>query len=307
MLYFKEFLLSEMRVHEISPPKRGNQQTVIAFRGDIWTFNSDNWHDQKVDLWPVMQKIVQQHPRFSRRLAQIDPKKLDFHEIWTWINQNVLDGFTGAYSPPNEEDYLIVYTDLSWHFSLSPNAPIFKKVCKTLGVRRYYLGGQEYKVEDQSEKVYWHGTTDRFLSSIQKYGLAPGLGESKYKNNPLVKSDQIKPYIYISDQLNMARNHANHAAIMLGGKPIVIKLTIPDPSKLVPDYDMDQWSEPEPETYRGKEVPKYKPHFYSHDDYESFRTIARSSVSPTRTMRITGVYGYHGRIPTSHILGIKPL
>ena len=84
----------------------------------------------------------------------------------------------------------------------------------------------------------YHGTTTARWKDIEKKGMLPGKFDDPY-------SDQISGYssknLYFTMDPHTAENYATRAAIWYGGKPLILKVEIPDITKIMPDEDNLHW------------------------------------------------------------------
>ncbi len=94
------------------------------------------------------------------------------------------------------------------------------------------VGGAKGKI------TAYHGTTTARWEDIEKRGMLPGKFEEDY-------SDQIAGYssknLYFTMDPHTAENYATRAAIWYGGNPLILKVEIPDITKIIPDEDSLNW------------------------------------------------------------------
>jgi hypothetical protein len=86
----------------------------------------------------------------------------------------------------------------------------------------------------------YHGTSTKRWSQIEKKGLVPGKFEVAY-------SDQIPGYsvknLYFTMDPHTAENYATRAAVWDKANALILKVEIPDISRIVPDEDRMGWFE----------------------------------------------------------------
>lgn len=84
----------------------------------------------------------------------------------------------------------------------------------------------------------YHGTSDIRWKDIEKKGMLPGKFEEAY-------ADQIAGYssknVYFTMDPVKAENYATRASIWYGGNPLILKVEIPDISRIIPDEDRMGW------------------------------------------------------------------
>ena len=85
-----------------------------------------------------------------------------------------------------------------------------------------------------TDLVAYHGTSSNLANNILSKGLRPGRSQYSYV-------DQVEGWsegnVYLSISPTEAENYATRAAIWYGGKPTVLRITVPDTTKIVADED----------------------------------------------------------------------
>ena len=85
-----------------------------------------------------------------------------------------------------------------------------------------------------TDLVAYHGTSSELAKNILSKGLRPGKSQYSYV-------DQVEGWsegnVYLSISPTDAENYATRAAIWYGGKPTVLRVTVPDPANIVADED----------------------------------------------------------------------
>jgi GNAT superfamily N-acetyltransferase len=85
------------------------------------------------------------------------------------------------------------------------------------------------------ELVAYHGTSMKWWKEVQSKGLRPGERDQTYV-------DLIPGYssrnVYLTFDVSDAENYATRESIWSGGRPLVLKVVVPDPSKIVADEDV---------------------------------------------------------------------
>lgn len=152
--------------------------------------------------------------------------------------------------------------------------------------------------------VMYHGTTDKHLDQIMRFGLMPqGDTKSVMRGNNSTISGYTQKNIYLTVDPVLAQLYANSQSNHLGGNPVVFKVTIPDPNKLVADDD--HVINVAKKMAREYIEDKYNVDDAIRDEYsgpaiEQFVAKAINDLF-TRSIESTDSVGYQGRIPASHI------
>jgi hypothetical protein len=271
-----------MRVHNLGGAKSSSVQ-FLAFRQDLWVGS----YDKIEEISPgIIEKILAEHPRRDQILE---------HE--RYFPDNACD-FVQDYIP----DALCGYFDRKTkQINISsgpsvPSSPLIRKVLETLrarSVEQEYPDEktQVYKKKDirgdwDWKKPFYHGTSSEYFKGIVRLGLMPMPGQTNYEG--IVHEDAV----FLTPILNEAEHHAFHTA---RGKydsrsgeykknfvPMVVVVSIPDPARIIPDYDVDLSAEAT---------------WYGHtNDPQSFY-----SVDSMKASKHGGLFGYQGRIPAKFI------
>lgn len=85
-----------------------------------------------------------------------------------------------------------------------------------------------------TDLVAYHGTSSNLVKSILSKGLRPGKSQYSYVDQVAGWSDGN---VYLTISPVEAENYATRAAIWYGGKPTVLRITVPDTTKIVADED----------------------------------------------------------------------
>lgn len=307
---FKNFILNEMRVHRFGDdPNR-----LFAFRDNIWLFDRDHEDDDELaqQIWDNVRAAfdLDKLPKTIR--DEFENEEVTMEDIERFFQDYLQDGISGYWDGDRKN------LNISMGGNPSPvSSPLFKKVAQSLGAidisydneEVYYApyGGQSggnydydhnsYTYDSQRQMIgnvpgtMYHGTTSLYLPNIAKYGLMPGESPSNFAKNDVYHTDKI----FLADRQSEARHFAGNATREQEGFGMVVMVKIPDPSKLLPDYDVDRHAM---RTDRGKNTYPDQAH-YGDNEWEV------ASVSPWRATKQAGKYAYQGRIPASHILGIE--
>lgn len=152
--------------------------------------------------------------------------------------------------------------------------------------------------------VMYHGTTDKHLSQIERFGLVPQKEtDSVMRGNNSTIDGYTQKNIYLTVDPILAQLYANSQASRQGGNPVVFEVRIPDPSKLVADDDhiLDVAKKMAREYIAQKyDIDDAIRGEYSAPSLKMFIDKATEDLF-TRSIRNTDSVGYQGRIPASHI------
>ena len=185
----------------------------------------------------------------------------------------------------------------------------FKKLVNFLGVEvvsgNRFSGMDDVEVDTYQHEMQgkipeemYHGTNTGDIPGIMKTGLTPDAGDGNWEN--------IKFYdlVFITQDFYNAKFHAERQAKDLGkGAPVILKLKVPDPARIVPDFDMmtamggGNEETADELTYSG--IVDYDAEW----KVKQRDAIARNNPGSDLTM-ISGIVGYKGRIPANHITEI---
>lgn len=81
--------------------------------------------------------------------------------------------------------------------------------------------------------VVYHGTSDKYLASIERYGLIPGKGvgsDAWAQHHGLsvgFRTNERPRSVYVSTNKHFAAQFAHYVAEEIGGLPIVVELHVP--------------------------------------------------------------------------------
>jgi len=187
----------------------------------------------------------------------------------------------------------ILYIYGAGSLTLDPKTSlILKKI-----VHQLKLKGVERAADDSTEltkkskikgalpDVVYHGTSSKYLRKILSTGLRPGESESNY---PKVISHQ--DLVFFTSRPEEAKYHAVHTADKRQNNvkehmdiPVILEMSIPDPAKLVADYDVAALS--------AEEKPLSKVGYWA----------LQNKKIPRQQSQETGIWGYRGRVSANFI------
>lgn len=296
--------LTELRIiNGTGEPEIESRSIVVAFRGRVWLLP---WHAS------MAEESVLRDMAFH-----IGVDMDDYDDDVGYM----MDSFTDVID--NRPDIIYGYIDdgefhmmgTQFASSVSPvTSPLIAKLVKRLGLHAATYG---YTTMDGDEgrntvsrgdmvgglpKKLFHGTNSEIMRSIAKTGLRPGLGSNWADQG--IKHDSI---IFGAVGFDGAVFHANKSAGMLDTGdnmgydpdspfPVVLEFAIPDPDKIVPDYDVAS-------QLIGDEHPISDRLGYTGQGGYSrqLNTMVVDHNPEGRAWKSTGIFGYTGRIPPKYI------
>ncbi len=282
----------------------GNDTQFLAFRGDYWLLGGFN--DEKDIPDNVVADIVKH--------TGLDPMEFqDSTALMSSLSDIASerpDIITGLIS--DGEMWLGSREAASHHPQTSS---MLKKLIKDLGLYGIHVEdtdweGEEagsftnrYKVKGELPKVLFHGTTSQYMMDIAKTGIRPGINASWEK-----AGITHKKIIFGTVDIAGAIFHANKASGFQGGEeiyadpddpfPVILEFAIPDPSKIVPDYDVAS-------QMMGSTTTTNKLGYTGQRGFDSQHSPDIQNQNPEgRAWKSTGIFGYVGRIPPSYIIRV---
>lgn len=136
----------------------------------------------------------------------------------------------------------------------------------------------------------YHGTSLKALRRILKIGLrAQDHGKGNY---PGVEHQQ---HVFFTTNLKKAQDHAMHAARQADSIPFIVEIKIPDKNALRADYDVDTMADQSEEDWD---------HIRAQHQFNSDMAKGVIKQKGFGASRDTGVYGYRGAVPPSHIISV---
>jgi len=263
----------------------GSGDIIIAYRGNIWRFNSENIYDAlKEDEIEEISKSLGSGISSSEWET---PDELT-DEIRDNNRPDILVGRIDG------DIYKTLYLTNYSGFTLDPKSSILiKKIVKELDLDNVVYSSQiddhdfgvsKWEAKGQISDVMFHGTTTKYLGEILKTGIRAGRSQSNYEQ--IVHPNLI----FFSSRFDEAQHHSVHTAQKVGGDPMVIELAVPDKNLLVPDYDVDAQS---------GETNIYD--YISEETRNSSANYSSMTGSADALSREFGIYGYRGRISPKFI------
>lgn len=271
--------INGMLIRKISPV--GKRFMFLAYRQYLWIGANHNSFDKKSD--EIMSMILEGHPQAE------DIGDLTQHgDLIGIVSDTIRDAVIGQY----DRETRIIWLHGS-DYSVR-TSPLIRKVVETLGARTVSYEG----VEEKTRKVkrsqirgdwnwsgdFYHGTSTKYFEPIARLGLKPVPGQTNY---PGIHHDEL---IFLTSRFDEAQYHAFNTA--RGGEldeildlpdssdlPMVVVTKVPDPQRVVPDFDVDSYAN------RSR---------YEHDQ----KQWQFYSVGSEKASKHAGLFGYKGRIPS---------
>jgi hypothetical protein len=142
---------------------------------------------------------------------------------------------------------------------------------------------------DKNIPVCFHGTTDLDIDSIKRFGIVPPAQMKKFGKNFKQNFDgyyteRSSDNIYLSIDIDVAKNYAVHASEKNGGKPIVLMIKNLDTANILTDDDILN--------------------NVGMAAFLTFLTTGKKNRTYIDSIRINSQFAYKGRIPASKITKI---
>ena len=284
--------LDELFIRYKTPGEQADFQ-VIAHRENVWLFTRDDMDNERL-VADVQQR------------TGLDGEDLDDLSQQATERGDVI---AGTYNPGQ---------DSFWHQGdpgmMTHNPAVsayFKKLIEFLDVN--WVNGNRFSgmddVEVQTHRsdmhgkipdVLHHGTNTGAMDDILKRGLVPGAGEGNWGEQGV---EQFHDLIFLTEDFYNAKFHAERQSSNINGvAPVILKVRVPDQSKIVPDFDVLTQMGGNPEmadqlNYSGNQ------HYYNDRIMKQREEIAKHNPGSDLTM-ISGIVAYQGRIPANHIIEV---
>jgi len=265
---------------------------VVAHGANIWLFEPSIHYAEKFsDLSQL------DNNNLKDMISKLNINKLrklkSPSEIISTITDESPHIFVGVFNKKNKS----LFIDSTTSFRLSPTTSVLvRKVAKALDVFKveYSDNSTEEMVENITHhhtelsgsipRSLYHGTSLSSAVKIINLGLSPKPSLTNYKE--VIHED----HVFLTSLIDEAKHHADVASRKRKenneNKGVVFLFKIPDPARLISDYDVDVESEEavfsRPSSHRRKKsLPEEKDSF--------------------KLSREFGLFGYEGRIPASFI------
>lgn len=278
--------LDELRIRYKSAGEH-DQYDVIAHRGNVWLVGDNDRDTEK-----VAQDIGIQSGAYE------DGDSVE--DITSRLEERP-DIISARYDPDNQALW-VPDNELGHH----PRASLeLKKLAELLGVDS--VSGNRYFAQDDAEARFYrhemegqvpdelyHGIDANALPDILRLGLVPGRGDGNWEVGQF-------DLVFLAADWHKAAFHASRQQHEGHGAPVILKVKIPDRTKIEPDFDAvnafgtDDYEKVDELGYSGSNA--YMP---SHGE-SGRQEIANQNPDAKNLPLVSGVIGYSGRIPPSHI------
>jgi hypothetical protein len=260
-----------------------NGETVIAHRGNVWRFDSPTKE--------IIDDILANTGVFYR-----DPDVTDWDDIETFIREERPDIFIGTITDDN------FLKSASYDLSHSSVSPLVKQLVNHLKLNGFKTSfdGESEDVRHTSELIgnypdfAYHGTNLFALGKIIKYGLSPS--QDNKNNWPFRFNDKI----FLTVDKVGAMFHANNSARKQQTHPVILKIKIPDKTKITIDYDVAKMYGIEKDLDKEGYAEVIARFDKSPQDLRRLETIKKYSPKTDFT-KVAGIFAYKGRIPANYI------
>jgi len=248
-------------------------KTLVLFEKNVWIFDEEEYEDNAI--WDKINKAYGKEIIFG-----------DYDSVSN-LSENVrfiVGEISGNTLYINEHGAGFRHSDHSKDLIKLEKEFGFKIVVNTFDPRtddtmEYDLNPKDDKIED---RIFYHGTSIKYLNDILKFGLIPNSEKSNFRE--IEHNDKI----FFTTNLDKAEFHAFHTAKETTSYPIVISFKVPDPSKLIIDYDLGEHAYGSDSELLNKLGYQYQ---YNKKGIDYKNDITNK----------IGIYGYIGRIPVSCI------
>lgn len=269
--------------------------SVLALRENIWVWNNR---------------------REFKRLAPFINKQLntDFNDpqdIERWLSYNH-DAVYGSINGGK------LYINNLGDLRPSTNSPTLRKVLKQLklsaatkqtydfdsGAAVDFDKKREEFNADLSKNKFFHGTSTAHIENLLKTGLRPRPDQTNFDN--IEHQDKV----FVTTSEDKALFHAQMAAMKTESMPIILELKIPDPDKLVSDYDVVSniiGANSELSSELGYDEIYYADRYAGHGNPSSGYKdmVKRYAGKLGQISSHMGIFGYKGRIPATFIKEVQ--
>jgi len=282
----------------------GEGDNVVAYRDRLFLFTDAN---DEVD-----QETAARAVKFLGLEGKLDPEDADAWSLMDAIGEKLPEVLVGTIG---SDGYL--WLRQQGDYRHGRGSRLLRSVLRELGLS----GAKATDLEgDPAEEIparevtgrlpdsLLHGTCSMHMPGILRKGLTAGETRSNYEMHDIRHDDTV----FLTESPVKAAYHADNACRQEGirrgrpnrmhgsglrqptvGFPVIVRFAVPDKSKLVPDYDIDTWSDVGEGSYEKTEIFR--------DLRRTRGWEPRSQEDPFKLSRKFGIFGYRGRIPAAFI------
>jgi len=286
---------------------QGEGDHVIAYRGRAFLFTDANDEED--------QAVAAEAVEFLGLGEKLNPEDADAWSLREAVEEHLSEALVGY---KDEDGYLVLSGGSDYRHGRGSR--LLRSVLRELGLagaRTPNLGGdigEEMPAREVAGRLpdsLLHGTCSTHMPGILRKGLTAGEARSNYEMQDIRHSDTV----FLTENPVKAAYHADNACRQEGirrgqpnrmrgrglsqptaGFPVIVEFAIPDKAKLVPDYDIDTWSDAGEGSY--EQTEKFRVH------RRMTRYKPGTQEDPFKLSRKFGIFGYRGRVPAAFIKSI---
>ena len=286
---------------------QGEGDHVIAYRDRAFLFTDANDEEDRATAAEAVE--------FLGLGEKLDPEDADAWSLREAVAEHLPEALTGYL---DDDGYLVLSGGSDYRHGRGSR--LLRSVLRELnlsGARTPNLSGdigEEIPAREVTGRLpssLLHGTCSAHMPGILRKGLSAGETRSNYEMQDIRHPDTV----FLTENPVKAAYHADNACHQEGGRrgqpnrmrgyglsqpasgfPVIVEFAIPDKAKLVPDYDIDVWSEAGEGSFEQTERSRERSRERGYD--------ARSQEDPFKLSRKFGIFGYRGRIPAAFIKSI---
>jgi len=283
---------------------QGEGDHVIAYRGRAFLFTDANDEED--------QATAAEAVGFLGLGEKLDPEDADTWSLREAVEEHLPEALVGY---KDEDDYLVLSGGSDYRHGRGSR--LLRSVLRELGLdgaRTPNLSGDigeeipAREVTGRMPESLLHGTSSVHMPGILRKGLTADETRSNYEMQDIRHADTV----FLTENPVKAAYHADNACQQEGarqtgqrspyglarpaGFPVIVEFAVPDKAKLVPDYDIDVWSETGEGSFEQTERSRERSRERGYD--------ARTEEEPFKLSRKFGIFGYRGRLPAAFIKSI---
>ncbi len=288
----------------------GEGDSLIAYRGRVFRFTDANDEEDQTTARAAVE--------FLGLEGELDPDDIDAWSLQEAVKEHKPEVLVGHV----DGDQLVMTSHSDYRHGRGSR--LLENLLRELGLSGARMDDHGETSEDipagevagDLPDTLLHGTTSEHMPGILRKGLTADETRSNYElgrvgENAIRHGDTV----FLTENPGKAEYHAVNAVHQLGarrspakrydpystrraeaGFPVIVEFAIPDKSRLVPDYDVDVWSEAGEGSFNQTERQRQKQRDTGYHP--------RTEEDPFKLSRKFGIFGYRGRIPAAFIKSI---